>query len=154
MNKKILSILMVFILFITGCTSISKDAKIDDVDQPSIVEEINEPQKSVLSEEFYFKYEFANENLFNEHYEKHVLIQKEFGDITKEEYLKSAQDFLNSTSETLLTKEGKEGDTYYFDPATDEYAVVSKWDKIRTYFIPNPEIHGYKTNLAYYESRK
>ena len=89
----------------------------------------------------YKQYKFRSKKLYNDHYEKHG---SEFGSITKEEYLKLANDLLNSDSETVLHKTEKEdGDDVYFDTATGYFLVLSKDGYIRTFFIPQKGIEYY-----------
>lgn len=79
---------------------------------------------------------FRSEKQFEEHYEKHVLKQQEFGDITKEEYLTLAQDLMDRTPTYVLTKkDGK--DTLYYDPKLNSFGVVSGDGFIRTFFKPS-----------------
>jgi filamentous hemagglutinin len=44
--------------------------------------------------------------------------------------------------------------TQLYNPSTNEFAVVTSNGIIRTYFKPDPAIHGYKTNLDYYNAQK
>jgi len=83
----------------------------------------------------YIEYSFRSKKLFDDHYKKHG---KEFGNITQEEYLKLANDLLNSESDTILHKTEKEdGDDVYFDTETGYFLVLSKDGYIRTFFIPS-----------------
>ena len=75
---------------------------------------------------------FENEKLLNNHYEDH---KAEFGNISKETYLEKAQILINS-SEGNLTKFRDNGDILYYNPTTNEFAVLSKDGIIRTYFKP------------------
>jgi len=40
-----------------------------------------------------------------------------------------------------------------FDPITQEYGSVRADGTIATYFIPDPAIHGFASNLDYYYAR-
>ena len=53
----------------------------------------------------YKEYSFRSKKLFDDHFKKHG---SEFGSITQEEYLKLANDMLNSDSDTILHKTEKE----------------------------------------------
>lgn len=75
--------------------------------------------------------------MFDSHYNKHA---SEFGDISKEEYLKGADDLINNTSNDILTKTRTNGDSIFYNPATNEFAVKSVDDYIRTYFKPSDGI--------------
>lgn len=113
-------------------------------DASSTAESVTESSPDVQSsaaEKEYKEYSFRSKKLFNSHYEKHG---SEFGNITKEEYLKLANDMLNSDSDTILHKTEKEdGDEVYFDTATGYFLVLSTDGYIRTFFIPDKGIEYY-----------
>ncbi|MBR6873662.1 MAG: hypothetical protein IKN17_09190 [Ruminococcus sp.] len=109
----------------------------------------SEPQSAAQSESSaadstakeYKQYSFRSKKLFDSHYQKHG---SEFGSITQEEYLKLANDLLNSDSDTILHKTEKEdGDDVYFDTATGYFLVLSTDGYIRTFFIPDKGIEYY-----------
>ena len=86
-------------------------------------------------------YKFRSQKLLDQHFEKHG---SEFGDITKEDYLRMANELINSKAETVLSKTEKEdGDYVFFDKATGYFAVLSKDGYIRTFFIPDRGIDYY-----------
>jgi pyocin large subunit-like protein len=96
---------------------------------------------SADSQKEYKQYQFRSKKLYESHYEKHGA---EFGSITKEEYLKLANDLLNSDSPTVLHKPEKEdGDDVFFDTATGYFLVLSTDGYIRTFFIPDKGIEYY-----------
>lgn len=80
------------------------------------------------------EYKFRSKKLYEDHYKKHG---KEFGSITKEEYLSMANDLINSTSASVLHKTSKDGDYLYFDQDTGYFLVLSEDGYIRTFFIPD-----------------
>ncbi len=80
--------------------------------------------------------QFRNYNRLKEHYDKHVIDQAEFGDITIEEYLYLAQQLVDDPGDGVLTKT-RDGDRYFYDPDTNEFAVVSDDGFIRTFFKPS-----------------
>lgn len=55
----------------------------------------------------------------------------------KEAYSKAAQDFANSESKTLMSFTTDDKTTYLYDPATNEFEVLSKDGEIVTYFEPD-----------------
>lgn len=78
-----------------------------------------------------YKYNFANTETFKEHFLKHG---SETNCKTPEEYLKKANRIItDKSSVTKLEKEDK--DKIYFDPDTCEIVFVSKYNKIRTYYV-------------------
>lgn len=92
------------------------------------------------TEPVYVWHEFANQKLFEEHYQKHVVTQQEFGDITKEEYLKLANDLLNATGDNILTKTEDDGDLLFYDVDTNGFAVMRPDGVIRSFFKPSAGI--------------
>lgn len=85
-------------------------------------------------------HEFASQKLFDQHYQKHVIDQQEFGDITQEEYLNMANILLNSTGDNILTKTEEDGDLLFYNIDTNEFAVLRTDGVIRTYFKPSAGI--------------
>ncbi|HAP33609.1 MAG: hypothetical protein K6F97_10630 [Lachnospiraceae bacterium] len=63
--------------------------------------------------------------------------QAEFGDITKEEYLALAQELVDTPGSQVLTKNNDDGDTLFYDPDTNSFAVVSGDGYLRTFFKPS-----------------
>ncbi|MEG0050415.1 MAG: hypothetical protein RR572_04885 [Raoultibacter sp.] len=83
-------------------------------------------------------YQFASQEKFDQHYKKHG---REFGNISQDEYLQKANDLIVSNAPTLKTKKEKtDGDTCYYDSASNEFLVLSKKGVIRTFFHPNDGI--------------
>jgi pyocin large subunit-like protein len=81
--------------------------------------------------------QFRSAQLFNNHYTKHVLQQKEFGSISKEEYLHLAQTLVSQKEGgSILVKHKSNGDTLFFDKKSGEFAVLSGDGYIRTFFKP------------------
>lgn len=111
---------------------ISEETK-PEVTQETVPEETE-------TEPAYVWHEFANQKLFEEHYQKHVVTQQEFGDITEEEYLKLANDLLNATGDNILTKTEDDGDMMFYDVDTNEFAVMRPDGVIRTFFKPSAGI--------------
>lgn len=107
------------------------------VQTEAATEELTE-QESETAE--FIWYEFASKKLYDEHYQKHVITQKEFGDITQEEYLEMANVFLNSTGDNILTKTEDDGDMLFYNVETNEFAVLRTDGVIRTYFKPSAGI--------------
>ncbi len=88
------------------------------------------------------------------HFLKHA---HEFGFSTEEEYLSSAGKFAaraESKSADILVRIRANGDKVLFDLNTDEFAVIRSDGIFRTYMKPDPAIHGFKTNLDYFEAQK
>ena len=66
---------------------------------------------------FRSKANFKSDDLLTNHYEKH---SSEFGDITKEQYLSNAQNFVDSKpGGDILTKVRANGDVIIYNTATN-----------------------------------
>ena len=80
------------------------------------------------------KYQFQNDKEYERHFRRHA---SEFGFSTKEEYLAGAQTFICSNNPQIEVKFRENGDTLLYLASTNEFAVVTKDDIIRTYFKPS-----------------
>lgn len=78
-------------------------------------------------------YKFRNQNLLNQHYEKHG---REMGFASAEEYEKAASAVVNNP-DALHKLEKEDGDDVYYIESTNEFVVVSTDGYIRTYFLPD-----------------
>lgn len=87
-------------------------------------------------EESKYAYTFRNEQLLNEHYEKHGIYMKYK---SPEKYLKGANRVI-ADKDTLHAIEAEDGDDVYYLEKTNEFVVVSKDGYIRTYFCPEDGI--------------
>jgi hypothetical protein len=99
---------------------------------------------------------FSSEDLLNGHFENHG---SDFGATTASEYEQQASDFLtNKENRDVLefkrVRGYRAGDTARFNPETDEFGVISPDGTIRTYYRPDPSVHGFATNLDYFNSEK
>lgn len=83
--------------------------------------------------------EFRNETLWEEHFNKHG---SEFGYKSKEEYLKGANEVINSSTSKHKT-EAEDGDEIYYDEDKNEIVFISSDGYIRTYFKPSDGINYY-----------
>lgn len=83
--------------------------------------------------------EFRNEELLNEHYEKHGI---EMGFSSAEEYENAAEDVVEN-SNALHKTEAEDGDDIYYLENTNEFVVISTDGYIRTYFCPDDGIDYY-----------
>ena len=93
---------------------------------------------------------FANEAKVLDHFARHGA---DFGANSAAEYESMASDFLtgdlNGLEGTRLN-----GELVRFNPATDEFGVLkADGSTIKTYFKPDPAVHGYPTNLDYFNSQ-
>ncbi len=93
---------------------------------------------------------FANENTLESHYNDHGA---DFGAKSSSQYQALAKSFMNSDNSSILSKTRINGDIVKFNPSTNEFGVVTSSGIIRTYYKPNPAIHGEPTNLDYYNKQ-
>ncbi|MGG7179466.1 hypothetical protein ACQPU1_18025, partial [Clostridium paraputrificum] len=98
------------------------------------------------------KFNFGNEKKFDKHFDKHVIKQGEFGNITKDDYLKLANEFIDSSGKNVLSRTASNGDILKFNNKTNEFSIVTKDGVVRTYHKLDPQIHGKGTNLDYWNS--
>lgn len=78
-------------------------------------------------------YHFRNDNLLNQHFQKHG---NEFSYSTKEEYEAGASAVINNPK-ALHKTESEDGDDVYYVEDTNEFVVLSTDGYIRTYFKPS-----------------
>ena len=91
------------------------------------------------TEESNVSLQFRNETMWEDHFEKHG---SEFGYKNKEEYLKGANEVINSSTSKHKT-EAEDGDEIYYDEDKNEIVFVSIDGYIRTYFKPSDGINYY-----------
>ena len=91
------------------------------------------------TEESNVSLQFRNETMWEDHFEKH---RSEFGYKNKEEYLKGANEVINSSTSKHKT-EAEDGDEIYYDEDKNEIVFVSIDGYIRTYFKPSDGINYY-----------
>ena len=98
------------------------------------------------------QFQFGSPSKLTDHFKRHGA---DLGYSTESEYLKGAQDFIGTEgSDNVLTLIRKDGDKVLFNQVTSEFAVVAPDGTIRTYFKPDPAIHGYETNLEYFYAQR
>jgi Phage portal protein len=99
---------------------------------------------------------FFAEDSLDGHFEDHG---SDFGATTSSEYEKQASDFLTNQKnpdilEFTRLRGYRTGDIVRFNPETDEFGVVRPNGSIRTCYRPDPKLHGFATNLDYFNSEK
>lgn len=82
---------------------------------------------------------FRNEELLNQHYQKHGI---EMGFSTEEEYEAAAAAVVSNPA-VLHKTEAEDGDYVYYVESTNEFVIVSTDGYIRTYFKPDAGIDYY-----------
>lgn len=113
---------------------VSEESEVIEEDTESEVsEEVSEQEVTVA------EITFRNENLLDQHYEKHGI---EMGFASAEEYELAAYKVIIHP-DTLHKIEAEDGDDVYYLEATNEFVVVSQDGYIRTYFYPSAGIDYY-----------
>ena len=94
---------------------------------------------------------FADEAKLLDHFKRHG---SDFGSKIASEYEKQASKFLSGKKPpNVLEKIRSNGDIVRYNPTTDEFGVISKDGTLKTYFKPDPSVHGKQTNLDYFNSQ-
>jgi hypothetical protein len=96
---------------------------------------------------------FRSSEALRAHWEDHG---RDFGARTEAEYESQAIRFMNGPKgpETFEKTRIKNGDIMRYNPRTEEFGVRSADGTVRTYFRPDPSVHGYSTNGAYFDAQK
>jgi pyocin large subunit-like protein len=84
------------------------------------------------------------------HFKDHGL---DFGAKNAIEYVKMAKDFLTKPPSGTLTTVRSNGDIVRFDPVTNAFGVAKADGVPKTFFVPDPSVHGYETNLDYFNAQ-
>lgn len=85
------------------------------------------------------QFEFRNESLLEEHYEKHG---KDMGYDSAQSYEKAASAVVTNP-DSLHKKEAEDGDDVYYLEKSNEFVIVAKDGFIRTYFNPEDGLEYY-----------
>jgi RHS repeat-associated protein len=94
---------------------------------------------------------WANSKTLADHFARHG---KDFGAKTAQEYSQAASDFLRrSQGQRLPTKIGPDGTIRVYDPQTNTFGSYTAGGGTRTFYKPDPAVHGYKTNLDYWNAQ-
>lgn len=82
--------------------------------------------------------QFKSQSLLDSHYQDHVVKKGEFGNISKAEYLRKAQELIRAVpgGDILMKIRARNGDKIFYKQSTNEIGVVTKDNTIRTYFKP------------------
>ena len=68
------------------------------------------------------------------------------------QYVEKAKDFLANPGEGVLQHTRKNGDQLFYDPKTNIYGSMNKGGIPKTFYKPDPKIHGKGTNMDYWKS--
>lgn len=94
---------------------------------------------------------FADQAKLDDHFARHG---GDFGAKNTLEYQAQADKFLTASKPAgVLEKARPNGDIVRYNPGTDEFGVVSSGGSIRTYYKPDPAVHGKGSNLDYFNAQ-
>ena len=85
------------------------------------------------------------------HFKKHG---RDFKFTSQEEYINAAHEFLSNPPIGTISVMQRDGDVVLYDPIKNWFGVKTKNGIPRTLFQPDPKIHGYKTNMDYFNAQK
>jgi filamentous hemagglutinin len=94
---------------------------------------------------------FADAAARVDHFEKHGA---DFGAKSAHEYEQMARDFLNQPPKPTIVRGVRRGngDILRYDTESCAFAVMRSDGVIKTFFKPNPNWHGFRSNLAYFQA--
>lgn len=98
-----------------------------------------------------FKPGVSSEENASRHFEKHGA---EFPYTSEKDYITAAIAFTKRPPPGTLSVVQSDGDTVYYNPEANFFAVKDDEGRIRTFFRPDPEIHGYPTNMDYFKAQE
>jgi hypothetical protein len=94
---------------------------------------------------------WGNQNKLAGHFADHGA---DFGNSTAEGYANQASDFLQeSQANNYPTKIDSNGTIRTYDPSTNTFGAYNSDGTTRTFFSPDPAVHGYPSNWDYWGSQ-
>ncbi|MEU0150263.1 polymorphic toxin-type HINT domain-containing protein [Streptomyces sp. NPDC006288] len=69
------------------------------------------------------------------------------------QYVEDAQRFMRSQDPWIQTKVRGNGDVVRYNRATENFGIMTPSGEIRTYYKPDPNVHGYRTNQDYFDAQ-
>jgi pyocin large subunit-like protein len=91
----------------------------------------------------------ATQNAFR-HFRDHGA---DFGARNAVDYVTQAQQFFRSPPAGRLTRVRANGDVVRYNPNTNTFGVMNASGAPRTFSKPDPSVHGYRTNLDYFNAQ-
>jgi len=77
----------------------------------------------------------------------------DFGARNAVDYTKQAQAFLRSPPSGTLSRVRSNGDVVRYNPGSNTFGVMDSAGAPRTFFRPDPSVHGYPSNLDYFNAQ-
>ncbi len=84
------------------------------------------------------------------HYQDHG---RDFGAKNAVDYVRQARQFLLSPPPGTLTRTRANKDIVRYNPLTNTFGVLAPSGVPRTFFKPDPAVHGFPTNLDYFNAQ-
>lgn len=109
------------------------------------------PPASVIGSEVWSKGDVGADANATRHFQKHGA---EFPFGSKEAYVRAAVEFVLNPPAGTLSVVQSDGDRVFYNPDENFFAVTNRQGKIRTFFRPDPKIHGYPDNMAYFHAQE
>jgi pyocin large subunit-like protein len=69
------------------------------------------------------------------------------------DYVRQANEFMHNPPPGTLTRFRPNGDVIRYDPITSSFGVMTANGLPRTFFKPNPAVHGFATNRDYFNAQ-
>jgi pyocin large subunit-like protein len=91
----------------------------------------------------------ATKNAY-QHFRKHGA---DFGFTQPDQYYKAALDFVTTPPAGTLSVVQADGDIVFYNPDLNWFVVKNREGVPRTFFQPDPTIHGYPTNMDYFKAQ-
>ncbi|WP_433894213.1 RHS repeat-associated core domain-containing protein [Streptomyces sp. CA-111067] len=69
------------------------------------------------------------------------------------QYVEAAQRFMKSEDPWIQTKVRSNGDIVRYNRVTEDFGIMTPNGEIRTYYKPDPMVHGYASNQDYFDAQ-
>lgn len=89
---------------------------------------------------------WGNLSTLDDHFARHGA---DFGATFADDYARQASEFLQQPG-TLTRIDPKTGAIRVYNPATEAFVAYNPSGTTLTFYVPDPAVHGYPTNLAYW----
>jgi hypothetical protein len=92
---------------------------------------------------------WGNLNTLDDHFARHGA---DFGASSADDYALQASEFLQKPG-TLTKVDPKTGVIRVYEPSTNTFGAYNSSGTTRTFYQPDPAVHGYPTNLDYWKAQ-
>lgn len=94
-------------------------------------------------------YKWWDSTTFMDHYSRHGF---DFWNISEVEYARLANNFFMNSS-NFLRKTDSQWTIRLYDPKTNSFGSFNSNGTTKTFYKPNPTVHGYVSNLEYWNAQ-